>query len=84
MIWSYLLDAVYNVVVASLDSFGLGSVEWFTDTSALNAFFVFVRIVCYFFPMDTLLSIFGIIVAFSVFRIAIRLIKTIWELLPFI
>ena len=84
MIWTFLINALWNVVVWMFDSFGLGSVEWAADSDIIATFSVFIRMVCYFLPMDTVVLILGLIVSFAVFRVVIRLIKTIWELLPFI
>lgn len=83
MIWTFLVNALWNVVVWMFDSFGLGSIEWDANLDAIEVFAVFIRIVAYFLPMDTVILILGLIVAFGVFRVVIRLIKTIWELLPF-
>ena len=83
LIWTFLVDLVYGVVVNLLDSFGLDTIVW--EVGSVGGFlFTFVRVVCYFLPMDTVISILGLIVSLVVFRISVRLGKTIWELIPFV
>lgn len=42
----------------------------------------FLSVVFYIIPFKKLLPIFVIVIAFSVFRIAISILKTIWSILP--
>lgn len=44
----------------------------------------FFRVVAYIVPMDTVAQILMLIVALQGFRIAVSLIKTIWNLLPIV
>lgn len=84
MIWDAIVNLLWNALTFCFDSFGLADVTWTPDSSALSFFLSLVRVVCYFFPIDTVVHIIGLIVAYSLFRIIIRLIKTIWDLLPIV
>ena len=67
-----------------MDSFRLDGIVWDVGPDVIDNFVNVLRVVVYFFPLGTLGSILGLVVSFTVFRIVIRLIKTIWDLLPFI
>ena len=84
MIFTALINVAFNVLVWCFDAFNLGDVVWASDPDHMVFFFEFVRVGCYFFPMDTVLQIIGLIIGFSLFRLGVRIVKTIWELLPFI
>ena len=82
MVSEFLLDIVFNIVTAILDSTNLGVVSWDVSSDALAPFMNIVQTVCYFLPMDAIAGIVDLIVIFAIFRAGIRLIVTIWELLP--
>ena len=84
MIFESLLNAVFSVVIWAMDLFQLDLIAWNLDTSKLAPFLIIVRSVLYFLPVDTIASIIGLTVAFGIFRICLRFIRTIWDLLPFI
>ena len=84
MIWGALLNIAFNTLFWSLDVFNLGDVVWGSEPAYFEHFFDYVRVGCYFFPLDTVLQIISIVIAFGLFRVGIRFVKTIWELLPFV
>lgn len=83
MITEALLTVLFNIVSSVLDSFPIGNIAWDIGSSTLAPFLEIVRSVCYFLPVGTVGSIVGLIVVFNIFRFVIRLIITIWDLLPF-
>lgn len=50
--------------------------------NVMNTFFDILSGVMYFFPMPQIAPIFGIIMAFQVWRVSIAIIRTIWSVLP--
>lgn len=84
MIGEFLLDIVFSIVTVILDYFRIGDIVWDVTSEAMAPFMEIVRSICYFFPVGTLASIVGLVVAFSIFRAVIRLITTIWDILPLV
>lgn len=84
MVTEALLSLLFNIVSSALDSTPIGNVAWSVGSETLAPFFEIVRSVCYFLPVGTVSSIIGVIVVFNLIRFAIRLIVTIWDLLPFV
>lgn len=48
----------------------------------VNAIFQFVNFACYILPIGKLMPILLIIISLTVFKIAVSIIKTIWDILP--
>lgn len=82
MVGEFLLNIVFGIVTSILNSFSLGDITWDVASDQLSPFMSLVSTVCYFLPIDTISTIVGLIVAFAIFRAVIRLIVTIWDLLP--
>lgn len=82
MVLELLLNAVFSCTTALLDFFQLDAIAWTLDLGVLTPFLNIVRSVLYFLPVHTIGAIIGLTVAFGVFRIAIRLVLTIWDLIP--
>lgn len=61
----------------------LPDVDITVDSSGFGTIFNILRMVCYFLPMGTVTQILLIILAITAFKIAVAVIKTIWQLLPF-
>lgn len=57
--------------------------SWSLEAEMFTIVDEFFRVVCYILPMDTIVSILLLVVALNVFRIFVSLIKTIWQLMPF-
>ena len=81
MISEFFLNIIFKFLSGLLNL--LPDVSWSVDTTAFSYFLDIVRIVGYLVPAQTVYAIITLIVAFTVFRIIISLIKTIWDLLPF-
>lgn len=78
-----ILEGIFNVIFAMFD----GVVSILPDFSGIDLGFLDTALsvisgVCYFLPMGTVGAIFAILVSLMAFRIAVSLIKTLWELLP--
>lgn len=84
MLGEVLLDIVYNIVVIILTVFIPADLVWNVSTDAMAPFISIVQSVCYFLPVGTISSIVGIIIAFGIFRAGVRLVATIWDLLPIV
>ena len=85
MIGEFILNILFGIVTGifrSFDRFGIANIAWDVTSGKLEPFFEIVRSVCYVLPVGTIASIVGLIVAFGIFRVVIRLIRTIWDLLP--
>ena len=81
MISEFFLNIIFKFLSGMLNL--LPDVSWSVDTTAFSYFLDIVRIVGYLVPAQTVYAIITLMVAFTVFRIIISLIKTIWDLLPF-
>ena len=82
MIPEAIIDVFYNILVGLLEF--LPDVSWSVDGSVYSTFLGFISVILYFFPMNTVFTIFSIVVTLMVFRIFISLIKTLWDLIPFL
>lgn len=82
MISEFMLNIIFNLVSGMLSI--LPDISWSVDLSVLQPFFDLVSVACYLLPMNTVLSIFGYVLAFCIFRIVVSIIKTVWDLLPLV
>lgn len=82
MVSEFLLDIVFNIVTGILDATPLGSFVFDITADTLSPFLSIVQTVMYFLPVGAISAIIGLIVSFAIFRAGIRLVVTIWELLP--
>ena len=80
MISEFVLNIVFKLVSWVLDLLPVVSVE--VDPVAFEYFFGYVKAASYMLPMDTVATIVGLVVSFTVFRLGIALIKTVWALIP--
>lgn len=81
MISEFMLDIVFNIVSGMFSM--LPEVSWSVDSSAFEFLLSFIRCIAYLLPWGTVTSIVGVILALSIFRIVIAIIKAVWDLLPF-
>lgn len=81
MITEFFLNLIFNIVSGFFDL--LPDFSWSVDTSAFQYFLSILKIAGYVFPWDTVVSICGVIISISIFRVVVSFIKTIWSLLPF-
>lgn len=84
MIGEFLLNIVFNIVKNILTNTNLGEFSWVISDGALDPFFQCVRAGLYFLPTQSIKIMLGLIIWFYIFRIAIRLIRTIWDVLPIV
>lgn len=82
MISEFLLNIVFNIVSGMFSA--LPDVTWSVETTAFEYFFDIIRVVGYLLPWHTVVAIVSIIIWLSVFRICVSVIKSIWDLLPFV
>lgn len=81
-----IIEGICNVffgLLSGLLSF-LPDVNWDIKADFFTKFLEVLRVVGYLLPMKTVAAIFALVIAFTVFRIVIALIKTIWNLIPFL
>ena len=82
MVSEFLLNIVFQIVEWILTP--LPEIAVPTIMARDSTFFGMVRCVLYLLPLDTIGTIVGLLVAIAGFRIFISLVKTLWDLLPFI
>ena len=80
MISEFMLNIVFGIVYKLLEM--LPEVTLSADTSAFSYFISFIRVAMYILPMPTVCAVVSLIFAFTVVRIVIAVIKTVWDLLP--
>lgn len=81
-----IVEGIINLVFIPLNGLLilLPDVSWDVSSTVFTKFFEILRMACYFLPMTTVAIIFGMIIAINTFKIVISLIKTLWQLLPFL
>lgn len=82
MVSEWFLNVIFNFLSGFLDL--LPDISWNVDSSAFSYFLDVVRVVGYLMPAGTVSTIVSLIVAFTIFRIIISVIKSIWDLLPLV
>lgn len=82
MITDSLLGFFFDFVNGLLDKLPLMHIS--VDLSMLNGFLDILAGVLYFFPWAKVAPILGIIIMMQTWRIIVSIIKTIWNLLPFL
>ena len=82
MIISGIIYVLFSIVRGLLTL--VPDYSWNADSVTLTNFYEAIRLVFYFFPVEVVISIVTIIVAVNTVRIFISLIKTIWQLIPFL
>ena len=80
MISEFLLDIVFGIVSGLLKM--LPDITWNVETSAFAYIIDIIRVVAYMLPWGTVTTIVGLIIAFTIFKFWISVIRTIWDLLP--
>lgn len=82
MIPEFFLNLVFNLVESVLSI--LPAFDWNVKSSFFSAFLDMLRLACYLLPMETIVTIIVLINVLLVFRIAVSLLKTIWDILPLV
>ena len=52
--------------------------------SSFSTFWGYVQMVAYLLPLSTIVSIVALVITISLFRLAVSVIRTVWDLLPFV
>lgn len=81
MITQYIYDIVWNFLFNMFEL--LPEFGFELPTEALKPALQFVSLAGYLLPMETILTIFQIIVYLAIFRLIIALVKTIYDFIPF-
>lgn len=80
MIGEYLLNIVFNIVESVLSI--LPTFDWNIKASFLQSALDMVHLAGYMLPMDTIVAIIAIIEILVLWKIAVALLRTIWDILP--
>ena len=80
MIGEFVLDIVFNIVSSF---FAFVPVEWTVDTSVFEFAGDVLAVIAYLLPWEHVVAIVSLIFAVTLFRCAVSLGVTIWDLLPF-
>lgn len=70
---------IIGIVLAVVSSIGIPSIAVFEYSGLLSSF---LKVICYIIPFSKLLPIFGGVVGFAVFKGAIALLRTVWDIFP--
>ena len=81
-----IVESIFNMLFSALDVLFalLPTVEWNVQSSFFTAFLDVLSVACYFLPMGTVTTILELIVIINTFKIFVSLIKTVWQLIPFL
>ena len=82
MISEFMLNILFNLVSGMLSI--LPDISWNVDLSVLQPFFDIISVACYLLPMPTVVAIVTLVLALTMFRIIISIVKTVWDLLPIV
>lgn len=53
-------------------------------STAIDGIVKYIKAALYFLPVKTISAIFGVIILYWAYRLIIRIVKLIWELIPFL
>ena len=82
MISEFFLNIIFGIVSGMLEV--LPDITWSVDTSAFSYFIGILQVAGYMLPMGAVGAICSLIVVFTIVRIIIAVIKTLWDLLPLV
>lgn len=82
MISDSIIDLIYNAFMYLFGAYK--PLRFNISTTVYEFIHDFMAFLFFILPMKGLQVIFGIIVAIILFRIAVSLVKTLWDLLPFL
>ena len=74
----YIINYLVDLLFLPIQAISIG-IDFVSGMSILNSFF---SVVYYLLPIGNILPLIFIVIAITIFKIVISLIKTIWELLP--
>lgn len=81
-----ITEALFNIIFGILD-FVMGMLPFFDftiDISAFDTMADIIKTVSYLLPLGTMLTIFTLILAINGFKIVVSILKTIWQITPFV
>lgn len=82
MISEFFLNIIFALVSGMLSM--LPDISWSVDTAAFAPFLNIIRVAGYMLPMDTVVAIVLLVFNFTLVRIVISIVKSIWDLLPLV
>lgn len=84
MITEKIIDFLFLIVEKILSI--LPSVSYSSSISQMNqsVFWQYVQMVAYLIPLRAVAPIVVLIISFSFFRLAVSIVRTVWDLLPFV
>lgn len=82
MISDALLNVVFGLVNSILDL--LPTIEFTLNSDVVTTVYKFLHVILWVLPCNTVVSILLIQLSIGVFRVLISLIKTVWDLIPFV
>lgn len=82
MISEFFINLVFDIVEGLLTI--LPDISWSVESSFFDYLISFIKMVGYLLPWGTVTMICSLVVALSIFRIVVSIIKTIWDLLPLV
>ena len=80
MIPQLLMNIVFNIVEKVLEV--LPDFSWSVENTFFTTALDMLQLACYLLPMGTIITLIAIVFFMINFRIAISIIKTIWDILP--
>ncbi len=82
MISEFFLNIIFKLVTGFLNL--LPDINFTVESSAFEYFLGIVQVAAYMLPMGTVMMIIDLIIIFTLLRIVIAVIKSIWDLLPLV
>lgn len=82
MITEAILSFFFNLIRYVFEL--LPDFSWSLDAGAASYFMSILEVVCYMLPIDTFVSIAGITIDLIIFRIIVSVIRTLWDIVPFL
>ena len=82
MISEFFLNIIFKLVTGFLNL--LPDINFTVESSAFEYFLGIVQVAAYLLPMGTVMMIIDLIIIFTLLRIVIAVIKSIWDLLPLV
>ena len=82
MISEFFLNIIFALVSGMLTM--LPEITWSVNAAAFEPFLNIIRVAGYMLPMDTVIAIVLLVFNFTLVRIVISIVKSIWDLLPLV
>lgn len=81
-----IVDTILNAVFALVNNFiePIPTITIDLDPSVLATFYQYLHLALWVLPCNTIVAIVSIHLSICLFRIVVSVIKTVWQLLPFV